>query len=226
MTYFSRIDLVPAEPGVRRLLSSPQRMHAAVMRTCSGESEQPGRVLWRVDHVNANHVELYVVSPAEPSFASLTGWTDPAGAPAVTTRYSGFLDRLAAGQIWRFRLTANPVRNLPMSVGGAPVRGKVSPHITVDKQQNWLLKCAPSWGFSIVESAENGQLLQVCQRDRPQFSKSDGPKRCRVTVTRATFEGVLEITDAQAIRAALVNGCGRAKAYGCGLLTLAPVRRE
>jgi CRISPR system Cascade subunit CasE len=39
------------------------------------------------------------------------------------------------------------------------------------------------------------------------------------------FEGRLLITDPDALRAALVTGIGPAKGYGCGLLTLAPVRR-
>jgi CRISPR system Cascade subunit CasE len=37
----------------------------------------------------------------------------------------------------------------------------------------------------------------------------------------AVFEGVLQISDESLFKAALTNGIGRAKAYGCGLLTLA-----
>ena len=42
-----------------------------------------------------------------------------------------------------------------------------------------------------------------------------------VTLATATFEGHLEVTDVAALRHALNHGVGRAKAYGCGLLTLA-----
>ena len=38
------------------------------------------------------------------------------------------------------------------------------------------------------------------------------------------FEGVLTVTDADAFRNALVNGIGREKAYGMGLLTIAGVK--
>ena len=42
-----------------------------------------------------------------------------------------------------------------------------------------------------------------------------------MTLGVATFEGVLEVTDPDALRRALTHGIGRGKAYGCGLMTLA-----
>ena len=41
---------------------------------------------------------------------------------------------------------------------------------------------------------------------------------------RSTFEGMLTVTDRDAFVHALTHGIGRAKGYGCGLLTIAPVR--
>ena len=37
-----------------------------------------------------------------------------------------------------------------------------------------------------------------------------------------TFDGSLTVTDPEKLRHALSNGIGRAKGYGCGMLTLAP----
>ena len=48
--------------------------------------------------------------------------------------------------------------------------------------------------------------------------------RNQVRIAKARFSGTLEITDADAIRHTLTHGIGRARAYGCGLLTLAPVK--
>ncbi|MCS0601592.1 type I-E CRISPR-associated protein Cas6/Cse3/CasE [Streptomyces sp. LP11] len=45
-----------------------------------------------------------------------------------------------------------------------------------------------------------------------------------VRFTRATFDGRLRITDLAAFRRTLTHGMGKSKAYGCGLMTLAPVR--
>ena len=58
-------------------------------------------------------------------------------------------------------------------------------------------------------------------REVLRFSHRRSGTRSQVTLTRASYEGVLEITDANTLRAALVNGMGHAKAYGCGLMTLA-----
>ena len=47
----------------------------------------------------------------------------------------------------------------------------------------------------------------------------------KVTFTRAQYDGVLRVTDADALRRALVCGIGHAKGFGCGLLTLVPLDR-
>ncbi|MGW6454436.1 type I-E CRISPR-associated protein Cas6/Cse3/CasE [Streptomyces sp. NPDC055078] len=54
-----------------------------------------------------------------------------------------------------------------------------------------------------------------------------GPLRSSASDVRfaqATFDGRLQITDLTAFRRTLTQGLGKAKAYGCGLMTLAPVR--
>ena len=40
-----------------------------------------------------------------------------------------------------------------------------------------------------------------------------------------TYEGVLTVVDAEIFKKALVNGIGREKAYGMGLLTVASIRK-
>ncbi|ANN17253.1 type I-E CRISPR-associated protein Cas6/Cse3/CasE [Amycolatopsis orientalis] len=46
----------------------------------------------------------------------------------------------------------------------------------------------------------------------------------KITVEPVRYDGHLVITDPAAFSDALVTGIGRAKAYGCGLLSLAPAR--
>ena len=45
-----------------------------------------------------------------------------------------------------------------------------------------------------------------------------------MTLSVVTFEGILKVTDRDAFRRSMVSGIGRAKAYGCGLLTVMEVR--
>ena len=55
--------------------------------------------------------------------------------------------------------------------------------------------------------------------------KKNREEKSRVKLLAVTYEGLLTVTDADAFRKALVNGIGREKAYGMGLLTVAGVRR-
>ena len=41
-----------------------------------------------------------------------------------------------------------------------------------------------------------------------------------MTLRKVTYEGILEINDAELFKTALINGIGRGKAYGMGMLTI------
>lgn len=41
-----------------------------------------------------------------------------------------------------------------------------------------------------------------------------------VTLLSVTFEGLLEVTDEELFKNMLINGIGRGKAYGMGLMTV------
>ena len=142
--------------------------------------------------------------------------------------YDAFLGRLTRGQVWGFRLAANPVR----AVAREGARSKVLPHVTPAQQVGWLDERSAGWGFSLVgslrggtteETRKNGVLVSQRHDDRFGRAESVAGRRSKVTLRIAQFDGTLEVTDAQALRCALVAGMGRAKGYGCGLMTLRPV---
>jgi CRISPR system Cascade subunit CasE len=89
-------------------------------------------------------------------------------------------------------------------------------------------------GFRILDSPVeqpglNGTAalqLHLRSRDKTAFLKGDRTDRTRVTLTRVTYDGALEITNTDAFRTVLTEGIGRARAYGCGLITLAPSNRS
>ncbi|MEU7085846.1 type I-E CRISPR-associated protein Cas6/Cse3/CasE [Streptomyces achromogenes] len=51
-------------------------------------------------------------------------------------------------------------------------------------------------------------------------------ERPRITLSCATFQGRIRVTDPEALRAALLGGVGPSKGYGQGLLTLGPLPPE
>lgn len=253
--FLSRFRVNTARPGARRLLSSPQALHAAVMSSFPHilPSDRPApdapRVLWRLDQQARAEVLLYVVSPARPDLTHLVeqaGWPAVAGPgdPGWQTRpYGPLLDRLAVGDRWAFRLTANPVHSIRRKEGEPR---KPTAHLTPVHQMGWLLdeERQKRLGLRICEKPAEQRLLPrgTTQQGRPhpgdryelavrdsrplsfhRFGPAGGRQGKPVTVLTVTFEGRLEVTEPDALGRALTQGIGRARAYGCGLLTLAPL---
>lgn len=219
--FLTRFALNSRRRGAGRLLASPQAMHAAVLAGFPDASARPaGRILWRVDR-SGHDTDLYVVSPERPDFTHLVeqaGW--PTTATWDTRAYGDFLARIDAGTRWAFRITANPTNNLPASEHRD--RGAVRALLDAPDQEAWLMRQAQRCGFRIItQKAGDKERPSLFVRDSETVSFArNGAK---VTITRATFDGILEVVEAEHFRAALTHGIGRAKAYGCGLLTLAPI---
>lgn len=220
--FLSRIQLNPARRGTRRLVSSPQTLHAAVLAGFADPApSSDGRVLWRLDRHGEHRLLLYVASPDRPDFTHISeqaGW--PTTETWETASYERLLDSLRAGDVWQFRLTANPVRS-----GRRDGWEDTKPlaHVTVSQQQQWLLDRAERAGLRILPVASASHDAQavpdlaVVERRVHRFDRQGA----RVTIATATYQGMLEVTDIDALRHHLTHGIGRAKAYGCGLMTLA-----
>lgn len=236
--YLTRFRMNTGRSGARRLLASPHLMHGAVNTAFPAPpprtGEQP-RVLWRVDRDHQADAKLYIVSPDRPD---LTHLVEQAGWPALepqgwdTFGYAQFLDALAEGDTWGFRLTANPVHNIRRQRDSREQPTKRAAHRTPRYQMEWLLKRQEPSGFEIVRKPADRQLtpqgdeyeLAVLDQLPLQFRRTPAARGGNdVRITRATFEGRLRITDLSVFRRVLTHGLGKAKAYGCGLLTLAPV---
>jgi CRISPR system Cascade subunit CasE len=104
--------------------------------------------------------------------------------------------------------------------------GKRVEHVTASRQAAWLVGRADSAGFRVLESGarmpgthDPALQLQRRDRDKVRFTKNDHDGT--ITIVRVTYEGMLEVTGPDALRHTLTSGIGRARAYGCGLLTLA-----
>jgi CRISPR system Cascade subunit CasE len=225
--FISRIPLNAARYDAQQLIASPYKLHAAVEHSfppTAVRADKSGRILWRLD-MNAHDphsVWLYVVSPQKPDFTHIveqTGW--PLYGEWESKDYSILLNRLAKGQQWRFRLRANPVRKATRDYGLKPregIVGKIQGYVTVPQQTQWLVDRAEEHGFQILESDSIPQVV-ISQRQKQRFMRKDAT----VSLSTALFDGALEVTDAEAFRKTLCFGMGRAKGFGCGLLTIAPL---
>jgi CRISPR system Cascade subunit CasE len=219
--HLTRFDINGARRGARDLLASPQKLHAAVLAAfppAAPASEGRERVLWRVDQ-HQHQTVLYLVSPRRPDLTHLVesvGWPNTHGWD--TRDYTPLLDRLTRGTPWAFRLTANPVSSRRKTEDSP--RSQRFGHVTVAQQTEWFLAHADRHGFTVPTGVDKEPDVAVRGRQTLRFARHGRT----VTLSTAVFEGRLEITDPGALRTSLVRGIGPAKAYGCGLLTLAPVR--
>jgi CRISPR system Cascade subunit CasE len=254
MPYLSKIALNPRRRAAVALLSSLHRLHAAIL---SGLAVQPvtERVLWRLDSNTPHRAEILVLTESRPSWAHLVddaGWPGADGGAPLVADYTPLLEHLVRGREFGFRLTANPVQNVPRpsrpseqqatrlkeeADNGSRHRGFRVAHRTTAQQLQWLLKRCERHGFSIPdvtaappapglqtegEDLSAGPAVTIVSRDILRFRKRpDGP---RITLSTATFEGRLRITDPDTLCASLLGGIGPAKGYGQGLLTLAPLQ--
>ncbi|MFI6344177.1 type I-E CRISPR-associated protein Cas6/Cse3/CasE [Streptomyces sp. NPDC050560] len=123
------------------------------------------------------------------------------------------------------------------------LRGFRTGHRTAATQLEWFLTRTQRWGFDIPEApgltdthdaqGRPPRDVRITTRNRHSFSKTvttahtherrHTAREDRVVVRTATFEGRLHITDPALFRNHLLSGIGPSKAYGCGLLTLAPL---
>jgi CRISPR system Cascade subunit CasE len=214
--YLSRVAINKGLRKSRQALAFPQMMHAAVLGSFppNENAEDKKRVLWRTDTIGEN-AWLYVLSEDTPDFSHIVeqfGWPK-SNQEWETKDYKTLLDKLEPGQHWRFRLHANPVRT---------VDGKISA-LAVDGQKKWLSERAEKNGFSLATvdfDNETYEAFDVIHRNLLRFKKRPTDSAF-VVLSVATYEGELIVKDAELFKRALCQGIGRAKAYGCGLLTLA-----
>lgn len=250
--YFTQFPVNMTRRESRKLLASPYLMHAAVAGSfppeTAADADIPGRVLWRVDKMQNGVTRLYIVSPSKPSLVGLDeqiGWPDCE--PQWGTRdYDAFLAHIENGQIYSFRLVANPVvnrstRGANTDIANQQGLSKRIGHLTILQQEAWLVgkqayegsgvevpklfadedsSRSQRNGFEVLANEEEIPDLVVSNSQKLTFSK--GANGGTITLVRAQYDGVLRVIDSDALRHALVNGIGHGKAFGCGLLTLVP----
>lgn len=221
--------LKPYRPGGFRDPWSDHGAASAVQeQTAASAAPQPPTVhvprdsehnfLFRIDPQPGGRVVILVLSAVQPD------WDYAFQNAAHFLRcfeVKLFSPILAQGQRLRFRLAANPTQKkdtlskeqrlakVPKRHGHrVPVRGDEA------SLRNWLERHAQPAGFRL-------ESLSLIQAGYVYFNKTrEAGQGQRLRSVR--YEGILEVVDAQSFRQALIRGIGPAKAFGFGLLSIAP----
>jgi len=228
--HLSRLVLDPRSYLVRRDLANCQAMHRTLLAVFGCARSEAG-LLYRIEDAVSGAIVVYVQSREPPNWNQLpTGYLarpDPFDlsprqnpeAKDVTRQYSD----LPAGLRLAFRLRANPTRKIQTrSSEGRRNGSRVELHREED-QRAWLQRKATQHGFEILESG-GAPEVRVVRGDKIGGHRVRGEREEKLTFGSVLFEGALRITDPARFRAALEGGIGSGKAYGFGLLSIAPLR--
>ena len=167
------------------------------------------RKLWRIDKLKGKDY-LLKKKKKKPDLDSLEKYGVPGS--AETKSYDKFLNAVEEGQLYRFRVTLNPVKSLSQGPGR---RGRVVPEITAEQQLLFLESRADKLGFELVPGK-----YQILERCWVPFKKQ-GQKA--IQLSKVTYEGLLSVADKEVFYHTLTEGIGKKKAYGFGLMTVIPI---
>jgi CRISPR system Cascade subunit CasE len=240
MLYLSRLILSMRSPQARRDIGDCHQLHRTVLRAFPQAPEGvPARehfgLLFRTEPVaNAPMaMRLLVQSNMRPDWSYLpAGYLGPApderGNPAVRTIDDEYA-RIQRGMALSFRLRANPTKRLSDRTPGREnvLIGKRVALLREEDQFAWLQRKGEAHGFRLLGVAAQPEIrdaraakLEDVRGRRPRGDGAAMP----LTFGAVLFEGRLEVTDRDALLAALQHGIGAGKAFGFGLLSVATMQ--
>jgi len=238
--YLSRIVLDARSRSARSLLADCHALHRVIMSGFPAVDSEAARaalgVLYRVEQMSEPPtIPVLVQSKVEPRWMPET---DAISGIEVPKPLDGLLERVRAGSRYRFRLRANPTRRvhgratLEPDAESARQRaektGSKGKRVELTREADqvvWLERQAEAAGFAIVTSRLLPADRDISALLAAGASKMDGRRNGhKMTFGTVLFDGLLEVRDADRFREALVSGIGPGKAFGCGLLSIAPVQ--
>jgi CRISPR system Cascade subunit CasE len=222
--FLSQLKLNPHNRQVSRDLGDCQQLHRTILGAFPQTESQAVRaefdVLFRIDVRPSGSMAVLVQSKLNPDWTQLP--TDYLLELAQAKPVAALYENLQPGQRLRFRLRANPTKRLPILIENrqGKERGKRIDLRREEDQLAWLEGKAGQHGFRLLRSEVNSTVPNILASPGQKiFGHRNGK---RMTFGSALFEGELEITDAAQFLNALRDGIGSGKAYGFGLLSIAP----
>jgi len=216
--YLSRLTLNPRTRRVQREIADTYQLHRSLMNGFPDDlAEGDERVLFRLEqHPRSGALTLLVQSLNKPDWSWLEAdnvrdYLLPVSEPNPAVKEFD-LD-LSPGQTLAFRLRANPTARRQLEDGSRKRIGLQRE----EEQVEWLEHKAAAGGFRVL-SVRTGNQTKVYGRIYRNGNKH------RLTLLSVQFDGLLRVDDPNRIQEAVRRGVGSGKAFGFGLLSLAPPR--
>ncbi|MFF3113547.1 type I-E CRISPR-associated protein Cas6/Cse3/CasE [Kitasatospora sp. NPDC057904] len=212
--WLTRIIPDPRSRDARRDTAGAVDLHHRMMslfpdNVADTEPRRRLGILFRSETTPAGH-QILLQSAQPPDLARLpTGYGQ-----ADTKTLTPLLDALRPGLHIRYRIAANPIRKpgrttreLYQLKAVVPLQGTAA--------DDWWARQAEATGLRLG-------ILHSSPLDASRGNRRSDQRP--VQHNRTLFEGTAVITDAHRLRTRLADGIGKGKAYGCGLLSIAPHR--
>lgn len=205
--YLSRLILNAKHSQTRSEVDHPYELHRTICKAF--ENPENARILFRADTQRPGQVDVIVQSLIIPDWSRLNA--EPKYLTRIDEPKEIALGGLKNGMVLKFRARCRPSKR----VGDKAREDKGKRRAITDKDEvfAWLHRKAEENGFDVKDVAF----------DRVYWYESKGGKADK-PIGAVQFDGVLVVTDPDKLREAVRNGIGPQKAYGFGLLSLAPLR--
>lgn len=216
--WLTRITPHPASRDARRDLGDAVHLHRRLMSLFPDEAGPDPRaalgVLHRTDDSPTGPC-IIMQSTHQPDLSRLP----QTYATAITRDLGPLLAALRPGINVHFRCVASPVRKPGATTRSLYNLPAVVP-LTGAHADEWWMRQADTAGLKVLTLHSQPLDSATGVRGKP------GTGQQRIRHARTRFDGTATVIDPDQLRTKLTDGIGRGKAYGCGLLTLAPTREN
>ena len=205
--YLAQLKLNEQNREVHQDLSNAHKLHQRIMQAFPDEEREKARADWNVLFRQEPESDVVLVSSAiEGNWNRLpSGYLSQ---PFASKLFDVEQMPFSVGQLLQFRLKANPSKR------DNQTRKLIGMFHEAD-QLEWLSRQGDRNGFEI-------QGVDVIQT--PNIFGRKGEEKAPIRLATVLYQGVLRVKDVDRLVAALQQGIGRGRSYGCGLLSVAKFR--
>lgn len=186
---------------------NPYLLHKKIWQLFPGKDDEKRSFLFRVENmgqIGVQHILLQSSFQPKPADGDLL---------LLKSKEVKF-DSIQNGRSYKFLLRANPTKKIRDKGGKTTNQGKVRvPIIDEDEIIAWLNRQ--------FEDIAEIKAVTLAQQDLLYFQKNNENQKHTGKIQTVTFSGILTVTNVELLVNRIKEGFGTAKAFGCGLLTLA-----
>ncbi|MEU5512587.1 type I-E CRISPR-associated protein Cas6/Cse3/CasE [Streptomyces fungicidicus] len=205
----ARIRLNPHSRDVQRDLRDATQMHRTVMRMVPDNLGDAPRhqagLLYRLEETDT--VTTLLVQGAQLDPTRLPTGYGQADVKSLAPMFTALRKDLGV----HYRIVLNPAKRERLSLQEKNNRGRITPLSGTDADLWWLRR-----------AAQSGLHIHILTPTNMEPARPRGKDASRMRHSLIRYDGTATVTDPTALTDALLNGIGRAKSYGAGLLSLAP----